>query len=57
MMRSRETGSEVTVLFTEAALIFALPRGATLEELATRIAAMEARHFGEPVAIGVTLRH
>ena len=57
MVRSTETSSEVTVLFKEAALIFALPRGATLEDLASRIAAMEARHFGEPVAIGVTLRH
>jgi hypothetical protein len=49
--------SEVTVRFAEAALVFALPPGATLEDLARRIAAVEERQFGEPLSIDVVLRH
>ena len=49
--------SEVTVRFAEAALVFALPPGATLEDLARRIAAVEERQFGGPLSIDVVLRH
>ena len=49
--------NEVTVLFEDAALMFALPEGATLEDLASRLAGMEARHFGQPLAIDVRVRH
>lgn len=57
MVRSAESTNEVTVVFEGAALMFALPRGATLEELATRIAFIEERQFGEPVSIDIKLRH
>ena len=49
--------SEVTVRFDDAALVFALPPGATLEDLARRIAAVEERQFGEPLSIDVVVRH
>jgi hypothetical protein len=49
--------SEVTVRFADAALVFALPPGATLEDLARRIAAVEERQFGEPLSIDVVVRH
>ena len=57
MVRSAEAANEVMVVFEDAALVFALPRGATLEDLATRLAGMEERHFGEPLSIDVKLRH
>jgi hypothetical protein len=57
MVRSAETSNEVTVVFKDAALMFALPRGATLEDLASRVAGMEERRCGEPLAIAVKLRH
>jgi hypothetical protein len=57
-MRSADAQTnEVTVLFKEAALMFALPRGATLGELAARLAGIEERQFGEPLTIAVKLRH
>ena len=49
--------SEVTVRFRDAALMFALPEGATFEDLASRLAAMEAEYFGEPLSIDVKVRH
>jgi hypothetical protein len=57
MVRSAETSNEVTVVFKDAALMFALPRGATLEDLASRLAGMEERHFGEPLTIAVKFHH
>jgi hypothetical protein len=57
MVRSAETSNEVTVVFKDTALMFALPRGATLEDLASRVAGMEERRCGEPLAIAVKLRH
>lgn len=57
MVRSAETSNEVTVVFKDAALMFALPRGATLEDLASRVAGMEERRCGELLAIAVKLRH
>lgn len=57
MVRSADSTNEVTVLFEGASLMFTLPRGATLEELATRIAFIEERQFGEPVSIDIKLRH
>jgi hypothetical protein len=57
MVRSAETSNEVTVVFKDAALMFALPRGATLEDLASRLAGMEQRHFGEPLTIAVKFPH
>ena len=52
-----EATHEVTVVFKDAALMFALPRNATLEDLAERVAGMATHHIGGPVAIGVKLRH
>jgi hypothetical protein len=57
MVLPAETANEVTVVFKDAALMFALPRGATLEDLADRLAGIEERHFGEPLTIAVKLRH
>ena len=42
----------VTALFADRALSFVLPRGATLEDLAGRLASLQ---FGAPVAINVRL--
>ena len=57
MMPLAKTASEVTVMFKDAAFMFALPRGATLADLADRLANIEERHFGEPVSIDVRLCH
>ena len=57
MIRSEVPTNEVTVLYKGAALMFALPRDATLAELAARLAGIEERHFGEPLTIAVKLRH
>jgi hypothetical protein len=57
MTRSAEATNEVTVVFEDAALMFALPRDATLEDLAERVAGMATHHLGGPVAIGVKLPH
>jgi hypothetical protein len=42
----------VTALFADRALSFVLPKGATLEDLAGRLASF---HIGTPVAINVRL--
>jgi hypothetical protein len=57
MVGSAETSNEVTVVFEDAALMFALPRGATLEDLASRLAVMEQHHRGEPLRIAVKFPH
>ena len=57
MVRTGETTSEVTVLFKDAALLFALPRGATLEDLAQRLAEFDETRLGEPITIDVKLCH
>jgi hypothetical protein len=57
MPRSAERISEVIVTFKDAAVMFALPCGATMEDLAARIARIEERRAGEPVSIGVKLHH
>jgi|GraSoi_2013_60cm_1033757.scaffolds.fasta_scaffold107437_2 hypothetical protein len=57
MSRSAGTTNEVTVSFTDAAVIFALPPDATLEDIARRIAEVAKRHPGAPVAVNVRLRH
>jgi hypothetical protein len=57
MSRLADRQNEVTVMFKEAAFVLALPQGATLGELAARIALIEERQFGEPVSIDVQLRH
>ena len=57
MVRSVGTSNEVTVVYKQAALMFDLPRGATLEDLAERLSTLDERHFGEPVSIDVKLRH
>jgi hypothetical protein len=57
MVRPAETGNEVTVVFADAALNFALPQGATLEDLASRLAVMEQHHLGEPQQIAVKFSH
>jgi hypothetical protein len=46
----------VTVLFKDTALLFALPPGATLGDLASRIAAIPQRRFGSPVSIDLRIR-
>jgi len=52
-----KTANEVTVVFKHAALMFALPQGATLEDLAARIAGIGAKRLGGPVAVAVKLHH
>jgi len=49
--------NEVKVVFKDAALMFRLPRGATMEDLAERLAALEDASLGEPVTIDVKLPH
>jgi hypothetical protein len=44
--------SSVTALFADRALSFGLPKGATLEDLAGRLA---SRRLGTPVAINIRL--
>lgn len=57
-MRSAETtANEVTVVFENAALMFDLPSGSTLEDLARRLESIGERPFGEPVYIDVRVRH
>ena len=57
-MRSAETtANEVTVVFRNAALMFDLPSGSTLEDLARRLENIGERPFGEPVYIDVRVRH
>lgn len=57
MPRLADTANEVTVMFKEAAVVFALPQGATLADVALRIAGIEKQQFGAPVSIDVKLRH
>jgi hypothetical protein len=57
MSRLAGRANEVTVSFKDAALIFALPAGATLEDIALHIAEVARRHHGAPVAINIKLRH
>jgi hypothetical protein len=57
MVRSAETMNEVMVVFRDAALIFALPEGATFEDLAAQMARLEDRQFGEAISIDVQLHH
>ncbi len=57
MSRLGNTANEVAVMFKDAAFIIALPQGATMEDLAARIAQIEERQFGEPVSVEVQLRH
>lgn len=57
MSRPAGAANEVTVIFKEAAVVFALPEGATLADIALRIAGIEKRQFGAPVSIDVRLRH
>jgi hypothetical protein len=49
--------NDVTVRFEHAAVIFLLPDGATLADIASRIAAIETRRLGEPLSIDVKLHH
>lgn len=57
-MRSAETAAnEVTVVFRNAALMFDLPSGSTLEDLARRLEDLGERPFGEPVYIDIKVRH
>jgi hypothetical protein len=57
MPRLADSTNEVTVVFKDAAVMFALPAGATLQDLAAQIARIEERRSGEPLAIGVKLHH
>ena len=45
--------SRVTAVFEDRALSFILGKGATLEELSDRLADLDRRHHGWPVAITV----
>jgi hypothetical protein len=47
--------TEVVALFDGTSLSFALPRGATLEELALRLARLGKRH-GSPRAVSLCLK-
>lgn len=57
MPRLADTANEVIVRFKEAAVVFALPQGATLTDIARRIAGIAKRQFGAPVSIEVKLGH
>jgi hypothetical protein len=57
MPRSAGRTNEVTVSFKDAAYIFALPLGATLEDVALWIAEVAKRRSGAPVSVDITLRH
>jgi hypothetical protein len=57
MPRSAERTNEVIVTFKDAAVMFALPSGTTMQGLAAHIARIEERRAGEPVSIGVKLHH
>jgi hypothetical protein len=57
MSRLADRTNELTVSFKDAAFIFPLPRGATLEDVAVRIAEVASRRFAMPVAVAVRLRH
>ena len=57
MSLAANRANEVTVSFADAALVFALPPGATLEDIALRIAEVAHHHCGRPVAVNVKLRH
>jgi hypothetical protein len=57
MSRIAGAVAEVMVRFKEAAVVFVLPEGATLADIARRIAGIEQRQFGAPVSIDVQLRH
>jgi hypothetical protein len=57
MSRLADRANEITVSFKDAAFIFALPLGATLEDIALRIAEVADRRFAAPVAVAVRFRH
>jgi len=54
--RKAKALNAVTVFFKDTALLFALPPGATLGDLASRIAAIQKRRFGSPLSINVRIR-
>jgi hypothetical protein len=57
MDRAADTGHDVTVIFEHAAVVFALPAGATLADVATRIEGVEQPSFGEAMSVDIKLRH
>ncbi len=57
MSRLANMANEVAVMFKDAAFNIALPQGATMEDLAARIAQIEERQFGEPISVDVQLHH
>lgn len=46
--------NRVVAVFNDSLLAFELPRDATLEELATRLAYLGERHSGSPLSITVS---
>jgi hypothetical protein len=52
---SRPQPSLVTVLFSDTALFFEIPAGATMGELADCLADLSEAHGGKPVAVDVQL--
>jgi hypothetical protein len=54
--KAANTVNDVTVMFKDAALVFALPAGATLADLAERIGRVAMRHLGGPLSVAVRLR-
>jgi hypothetical protein len=49
----RHDFNHVVVLFPNSLLAFDLPRGATLEDLAERLAVLGERHDGAPLTVAV----
>jgi hypothetical protein len=47
--------NRVIAMFAEGYVSFGLPRGATLADLAERLAARTPRHRGSPIAVEVRL--
>jgi hypothetical protein len=52
---SRPQSSLVMVAFSDTALFFEMPVGATMGELADRLADLSEAHGGKPVAVDVRL--
>ena len=49
--------NHVVAVFADSMLAFELPRGATLEDLAARLAYLGERHAGTPLEITVRTPH
>lgn len=51
------TSNHVVAIFADSLLAFELPRNATLEDLASRLAYLGERHAGTPISVTVSPAH